>query len=150
MMIGRLDNNACATNPRNGTRPCKVVGCSRGDRTEARMSVRERLFKRLVEDGDANRQERLNGPSGPSLAASTRHAAANFFDDVNLTIEEIRGASVGGGVTCLVDASYPDMFRKLDNLKRMAQDTRVHVVACAGHYSAGVEPDFISALPHPR
>ena len=40
-------------------------GCSRGDGTEAHMPGSERLFKRVVEDGDANRQERLNGASVP-------------------------------------------------------------------------------------
>ena len=67
-------------------------------------------------------------------------AQPNFFDDVNLMIEEVRAASVDGGVTCLVDASHPDMFRKLDNLKRIAQNTRVHVVACAGYYMERTYP----------
>ena len=61
-------------------------------------------------------------PAGPPPSA-----------DVDLMVEEVKAAAQDG-VSCIVDGGHPDMGRKLENLKQIAQRTSVHIVASGGYY----------------
>ena len=65
-------------------------------------------------------------------------------DDVNLIIEEVKAAAQDG-VGCIVDGGHPDMGRKLENLKQIAQRTSVHIVASGGYYMDRSYPPEIGA-----
>ncbi len=53
--------------------------------------------------------------------------------DIDLMVEEVKAAE-RDGVSCIVDGGHPDMGRKLENLKQIAQRTDVHIVASGGWY----------------
>jgi phosphotriesterase-related protein len=61
-------------------------------------------------------------PAGPAPSA-----------DVDLMVEEVKAAAQDG-VSCIVDGGHPDMGRRLENLKQIAQRTSVHIVASGGYY----------------
>jgi phosphotriesterase-related protein len=61
-------------------------------------------------------------PAGPPPSA-----------DVDLMVEEVKAAAQDG-VSCIVDGGHPDMGRRLENLKQIAQRTSVHIVASGGYY----------------
>ena len=67
-----------------------------------------------------------------------------FFDDVAGMIEEVRLAKQDGRVSCIVDGSHPDMFRKIDNLRRIAHDSDVYIVASGGYYMQRTYPADIA------
>ena len=54
-------------------------------------------------------------------------------DDVDNIVREIRVAA-SEGVGCIVDGGHPDLGRDLDAVRRVANETDVHVVACTGYY----------------
>lgn len=63
--------------------------------------------------------------------------------DVNLMIQEVTTAGKEG-VVCIVDGGHPDMGRNLDNLKRIATSTSVHIVGGAGYYMQRTYPADIA------
>jgi predicted metal-dependent phosphotriesterase family hydrolase len=63
--------------------------------------------------------------------------------DVDLMLREVATAG-SEGVTCIVDGGHPDMGRNLDNLKRIALGTKVHIVASAGYYMQRTYPADIA------
>ncbi|HYL37892.1 MAG TPA: hypothetical protein VEV17_18395 [Bryobacteraceae bacterium] len=63
--------------------------------------------------------------------------------DVNLMIREVRTAGTEG-VVCIVDGGHPDMGRKLDNLRQIAMNTPVHIVAGGGYYMQRTYPAEIA------
>ena len=65
-----------------------------------------------------------------SLRLSDRPAPT---DDVDHVVREIRTAAEEG-VGCIVDGGHPDMRRDLDAVRRVANETDVHVVASGGYY----------------
>jgi phosphotriesterase-related protein len=69
---------------------------------------------------------------------------ATFFDDVAGMIEEVKAAKVDGHVSCIVDGSHPDMFRKLENLRQIARESGVYVVASGGYYMQRTYPADIA------
>ena len=54
-------------------------------------------------------------------------------DDVDNVVREIRTAA-SEGVGCIVDGGHPDLGRDLDAVRRVANETDVHIVACTGYY----------------
>jgi phosphotriesterase-related protein len=72
-------------------------------------------------------------PAGPPPSA-----------DVDLMVEEVKAAAQDG-VGCIVDGGHPDMGRKLENLKQIAQRTSVHIVASGGYYMDRSYPPEIAA-----
>jgi len=63
--------------------------------------------------------------------------------DVDLMIREVNTAG-GEGVVCIVDGGHPDMGRNLDNLRRIARNTSVHIVASCGYYMQRTYPPEIA------
>lgn len=63
--------------------------------------------------------------------------------DVDYIIQEIRTAAKEG-VGCIVDGGHADMGRDLDALKRIANETGVHIVASGGYYMERVYPPDIA------
>src|SRR6266850_149875 len=70
-------------------------------------------------------------------------SASSFTDDVDLMIEETRSAGKDG-VRCIVDAGHPDMGRKIDALRRIANESGVHIVASGGYYMQRTYPEKIT------
>ena len=66
-------------------------------------------------------------------------STTSFTDDVDLMIEETRAAGKEG-VSCIVDGGHPDMGRKIDALKRIADQSGVHIVASGGYYMQRTYP----------
>lgn len=64
-------------------------------------------------------------------------------DDVNLIVEEVRAATKDG-VICIVDGGHPDMKRRMDTLKTIADKTGMFVVASGGYYMERVYPPDIA------
>jgi phosphotriesterase-related protein len=71
-------------------------------------------------------------------------SATSFTDDVDLMIEETRIAG-REGVTCIVDGGHPDMGRKIDALRRIANQSGVHIVASGGYYMQRTYPAALKA-----
>jgi len=69
----------------------------------------------------------------PAPGRGTAPAAPTPTLDVDLMVEEVKAAE-RDGVSCIVDGGHPDMGRKLENLKQIAQRTSVHIVASGGWY----------------
>src|SRR5690242_5663300 len=67
----------------------------------------------------------------PYQAPPRRPVPPHFMGDVSMMVEEVRAAGKDG-VACFVDAGHPDMGRSLDNLRRIATETGVHIVAGGG------------------
>jgi predicted metal-dependent phosphotriesterase family hydrolase len=65
--------------------------------------------------------------------AQGRPAPASFSDDVELVVEETKLAKEDG-VACIVDGGHPDMDRDLATLRRVANESGVHIVASGGFY----------------
>jgi phosphotriesterase-related protein len=63
--------------------------------------------------------------------------------DVNLMIQEVRTAGTES-VVCIVDGGHPDMRRNLENLKQIAMNTSVHIVAGGGYYMQRTYPADIA------
>lgn len=76
-------------------------------------------------------------PAGapPAPAPATRN--------VEYIIQEIRTAAKEG-VGCIVDGGHADMGRDLNALKRIANETGVHIVASGGYYMERVYPPDIA------
>ena len=64
-------------------------------------------------------------------------------DDVDYVVREIRTAT-REGVGCIVDGGHPDMGRDLDAVRRVANETDVHVVAAGGYYMQRYYPPEIA------
>jgi phosphotriesterase-related protein len=75
------------------------------------------------------------GPRPPDAPPPAPPPTSN----VGLIIEEIKAAQKEG-VTCIVDGGHPDMKRKLENLKEIANQTGMLVVASGGYYMERVYP----------
>jgi phosphotriesterase-related protein len=79
-------------------------------------------------------------PAGPPPATPPPPPAT---DDVDLMIREVNTAG-SEGVACIVDGGHPDMGRNLDNLKKIAGNTNVHIVAGGGYYMQRTYPPAIA------
>ena len=66
-------------------------------------------------------------------------------DDVNLIVEEVRAATKDG-VICIVDGGHPDMKRKMETLKTIADKTGMFIVASGGYYMERVYPPDIATM----
>lgn len=77
---------------------------------------------------------------GPPPATPPPPAATS---DVDLMIREVNTAG-REGVVCIVDGGHPDMGRNLDNLKRIAGNTNVRIVAGGGYYMQRTYPPEIA------
>jgi phosphotriesterase-related protein len=64
-------------------------------------------------------------------------------DDVDFIVQEIKTAGQEG-IGCIVDGGHPDMGRDLNTLKRVANETSVHVVASGGYYMQRTYPPDIA------
>ena len=64
-------------------------------------------------------------------------------DDVDNVVREIRTAAQEG-LGCIVDGGHPDMGRDLDAVRRVANETDVHVVAAGGYYMQRFYPPEIA------
>ena len=64
-------------------------------------------------------------------------------DDVNMIVEEVRAATKDG-VICIVDGGHPDMKRKMETLKTIADKTGMFIVASGGYYMERVYPADIA------
>jgi predicted metal-dependent phosphotriesterase family hydrolase len=69
---------------------------------------------------------------------------ANFTDDVDVMVEETRAAGKDG-VSLIVDGGHPDMDRSIDALKRIANESGVHIVGSGGYYMDRNYPPEIAA-----
>src|SRR5258707_11600259 len=59
--------------------------------------------------------------------AQGRPVPASFTDDVDLMVEETKAAAKDGA-GCIGDGGHPDMDRELAALKRIASQSRVHLL----------------------
>jgi phosphotriesterase-related protein len=59
--------------------------------------------------------------------------------DVSLITEQVKAAAKDG-ITCIVDGGHADMGRRLEYLKRIANETTVHIVASGGYYMERTYP----------
>ena len=75
-----------------------------------------------------------------SIRLSERPSAT---DDVDNVVREIQTAA-REGVGCIVDGGHPDMGRDLDAVRRVANETDVHVVAAGGYYMQRFYPPEIA------
>ena len=66
-------------------------------------------------------------------------------DDVDNVVREIRTAA-REGLGCIVDGGHPDMGRDLDAVRRVANETDVHVVAAGGYYMQRYYPPEIATM----
>src|SRR5262245_27759299 len=73
-----------------------------------------------------------------------RPVPASFTDDVDLMVEETRAAGKEG-IGCIVDGGHPDMDRDLAALKRIANESGVHIVASGGFYMQRNYPADVAA-----
>ena len=64
--------------------------------------------------------------------------------DVALIVEEVKAAATDG-ITCIVDGGHPDMKRRMENLREIADKTGVHIVASGGYYMERVYPPGLAA-----
>lgn len=77
-------------------------------------------------------------------AAQARPTPATFSDDVDLVVEETKLARQDG-VVCIVDGGHPDMDRDLAALRRVANESGVHIVASGGFYMQRNYPPDVAA-----
>jgi phosphotriesterase-related protein len=62
--------------------------------------------------------------------------------NVDLMVDEVKAAG-RDGVSCIVDGGHPDMGRKLENLKQIAERSGVFIVASGGYYmDRSYPPEF--------
>jgi phosphotriesterase-related protein len=73
-----------------------------------------------------------------------RPVPASFTDDVDLMVEETKAAGKDG-IGCIVDGGHPDMDRDLAALRRIANESGVHIVASGGFYMQRNYPPDIAA-----
>jgi phosphotriesterase-related protein len=64
-------------------------------------------------------------------------------DNVELMVELVKKTATEG-VSCIVDGGHPDMGRKLADLKTIASQTNVHIVASGGFYMQRSYPPDIA------
>ena len=76
--------------------------------------------------------------------AQGRPTPATFSDDVELVVEETKQAKQDG-VVCIVDAGHPDMDRDLAALRRIANESGVHIVGSGGFYMQRNYPPEVAA-----
>lgn len=76
--------------------------------------------------------------------AQGRAAPATFSDDVELVVDETKIAKQDG-VACIVDGGHPDMDRDLAALRRIANESGVHVVGSGGFYMQRNYPPEVAA-----
>ncbi|MBI4474826.1 MAG: hypothetical protein HY646_19295 [Acidobacteria bacterium] len=87
----------------------------------------------------------MHYPLTNALAARQGAAApTHFTDDVDLMIEETRAAAKDG-VRCIVDGGHPDMDRNIEALKRIANESGMHIVASGGYYMQRYYPPEIAS-----
>src|SRR5262249_41130093 len=77
-------------------------------------------------------------------AAQGRDVPASYSDDVDLMIEEAKGAA-RDGVACIVDGGHPDMDRDLEALKRIATESNLPIVASGGLYIQRNDPQDMAS-----
>src|SRR6266850_3624293 len=82
------------------------------------------------------RGARQGAPPTPPLPPAT--------DNLDLMAQLMNKAAMDG-VSCIVDGGHADMGRSLDNLKTIARQTTVHIVASGGFYMQRVYPPDIAA-----
>ena len=76
--------------------------------------------------------------------AQGRPTPPTFSDDVDLVVEETKLAKEDG-VVCIVDGGHPDMDRDLATLRRVANESGVHIVASGGFYMQRNYPPEVAA-----
>jgi phosphotriesterase-related protein len=64
--------------------------------------------------------------------------------NLDLIVDEVKAAQKDG-IICIVDGGHPDMGRKLDNLKLIAERTGMYIVASGGYYMERNYPPEIAA-----
>lgn len=64
---------------------------------------------------------------------SLHNGRDDYSDDVGVMVEEVKAAG-RDGVGCIVDGGHADMFRRMENLRRIAAESGVSIVACGGYY----------------
>ena len=82
----------------------------------------------------------LPPPPGRGAAAAGPPPSAN----VDLMVDEVKAAA-RDGVSCIVDGGHPDMGRKLENLRQIAERSGVYIVASGGYYMDRSYPPEIAA-----
>jgi phosphotriesterase-related protein len=65
-------------------------------------------------------------------------------NDLALIVEEVKAAAKDG-IVCIVDGGHPDMKRRMESLREVAEKTTVHVVASGGYYMERVYPPELAA-----
>jgi phosphotriesterase-related protein len=60
-------------------------------------------------------------------------------NNVDLIIDEVKAAQKDG-IVCIVDGGHPDMGRKLDNVKLIAERTGMNIVVSGGYYMERTYP----------
>ena len=74
-----------------------------------------------------------------------RPVPPNFTGNVDMMVEEMKAAGKDG-LSCLVDGGHPDMGRSLDALRRIANESGVHIVAGGGYYTQFAYPPEIARM----
>jgi phosphotriesterase-related protein len=65
-------------------------------------------------------------------------------NDVALIVEEVKAAAKDG-IACIVDGGHPDMKRRMESLREIADKTGVYIVASGGYYMERVYPPDVAA-----
>lgn len=122
-----------------------VAGCSFEQAASGLAGVpRDAIIRTVLGDidpGDISGvtlfHEHLSIRMGPDRPSAT--------DDVDNVVSEIRTAATEG-VGCIVDGGHPDLQRDLDAVRRVANETDVHVVASGGYYMDRYYPPEIATM----
>ncbi len=86
------------------------------------------------------------GNAAPAAAAAPpRPAAPAPTRDLDAMVADINKAKAAG-VTCLVDAGHADMGRDVEFARRVAMQSGMPIVACAGFYSQPYYPEMIATM----
>ena len=85
--------------------------------------------------------ERMRPANAPRPATPP---APSYLENPDLVIEEVRAAAKDG-VSCIVDGGHADMGTNYEHLRKIAEQSGVHIVASGGYYLQIMYPPEVSA-----
>jgi phosphotriesterase-related protein len=85
--------------------------------------------------------QKMRPPNAPPPAAPP---GAFYMENVETVIDEVK-ASGKEGVSCIVDGGHPDMSTSYANLRKIAEQSGVHIVASGGYYLQTTYPPEVAS-----
>jgi predicted metal-dependent phosphotriesterase family hydrolase len=84
-------------------------------------------------------------PAGNNPPAAPRPPSIGPTTDLDAMVADINKARAAG-VACIVDAGHPDMGRDIEFARKVAMQSGMPIVACAGFYSQPYYPASIATM----